>query len=138
MLKRSTGSLTMTGNLFRILWITASNIIHELCLAIIKHLASNSVWSVSFRVLRSYSFQKPSYLLHSSFSNTVYSAYLSPLKYLPLNSSKALTFLKLLIKSSTVVNINGNSWFFSSTLHLSMYVCMHVCMYGFSYLLSVL
>ena len=58
-----------------------------------------------------------SYFLYSSFCNTVCCAYLSPLKHLFWNSIKALTFLKLLIKSFTLY-CQCKLLFFSSTLHL--------------------
>ena len=99
----------MTSNLFGIHWITAK-VMHEVYLAIVKRLASKSVWSTSFAVLRSSSVPKPSCLSISFFCNTVYCACLFPSKYLPLNSIvlKAMKFSILLDKFLS----------FSSTSHL--------------------
>lgn len=65
-----TGSLKIASNSFSIHLITASKVIHEVCLAIVKHLASKSVPSVSFAVLRSSSVPKL-YCFQSSFCNTI-------------------------------------------------------------------
>ena len=47
-------------NLFGIHRITASKVIYDVCLAVVKHLASKSVWSASFAVFKSSSIPKPS------------------------------------------------------------------------------
>ena len=92
MLFEDTGSLTMTSNSFGIHLITASKVIQKVCLAIVKHLASKSVQSVSFTVLPSSSVPKL-YCFHSSFCNTTYFAYLPASEHLPSNSIKALKLL---------------------------------------------
>lgn len=62
--------MKIASNSFSIHLITASKVIHEVCLAIVKHLASKSVPSVPFAVLRSSSVPKL-YCFHSSFCNTI-------------------------------------------------------------------
>ena len=83
---------------------------------IVKHLASKSVWSASFAVLRSSYLPKPSDFVYSSFCNNVYCACLS--KYLPSKPIKALKFSTLPIKSSHHFICPCKLLFFSNILHL--------------------
>ena len=95
----------------------------EICLAIVKNLASNSVSSASYAVLRSFSVPKPSYYLHGSFFNTVFYACLSP---------------TLLMKSSTILFVHVShccspvlSIFIAYFIFFKFSKKTKFCLYGF-------
>ena len=66
-----------------------------------------------FAVLRGSYVPKPSCVLHSFSCYTGYYVFLSPSKYLALNSIKALKFSSLIIKSSTILFVQANCCFTS-------------------------
>ena len=66
-----------------------------------------------FPVLRGSYVPKPSCVLHSFSCYTGYYVFLSPSKYLALNSIKALKFSSLIIKSSTILFVQANCCFTS-------------------------
>ena len=93
-------SLKMTSNAFGIHWSASSKVIHDVFLAIVKHLASKSVQSASFTVLKSSSVPKSSYFY----------IFLSVIMF------KTLKF-SVLLKSSQFI-CPCKLFFFSSILHL--------------------
>ena len=93
-------SLKMTSNAFGIHWSAGSKVIHDVFLAIVKHLASKLVRSASFTVLKSSSVPKSSYFY----------IFLSVIMF------KTLKF-SVLLKSSQFI-CPCKLLFFSSILHL--------------------